>query len=113
MGSDIGIQGAKFILSDIHGEIKNIRDFGISTICEINDFVNSFDEIIDKVSNYSIIDGIFVELFKKAKLFDICLEHLKRSENLSARSLNICIENKLNDLQLSNKNPLLSYFLKE
>ena len=77
--SDIGIQGVKYILSDSHGEIKNIRDFGINTICEINDFVNSFNEIIDKVYNYSPIDGICVEFFKKAKLFDVCIEHLKKS----------------------------------
>jgi len=97
--SDIGIQGVKYILSDLHGEIKNIRDLGISTICEINDFVNSFNEIIDKVYNYSPIDKIFAELFKTAKLFEICIEHLKKDENLSARSLKICVENKINDLQ--------------
>ena len=79
MESDIGIKGTKFILSDMHGEIKNIRDLGINTICEINDFINSFNEIIDKVYDYSKVDGIFVELFKKAKLFEICIEHLKRT----------------------------------
>ena len=57
--------------------IKNIRDLGISTISEINDFINSFNEIIDKIYDYSPIDGICVELFKKAKLFEICIEHLK------------------------------------
>ena len=79
--------------------IKNIRNVGISTICEINDFINSFNEIIDKVYNYSPIDGICVEYFKKANYFEIHIEHLKKVENLSARSLNICVENKLNDLQ--------------
>ena len=97
--SDIGIQGVKFILSDTSKTIKNIRDLGINTICEIHDFINSFDEIIDKVSNYSGIDRIFVKLFKKAKLFEICIEHLKRAENLNPRSIDICVENKLNDLQ--------------
>jgi len=63
----------------MHGEIKNIQDLGISTICEINDFINSFNEIIDKVSNYSPIDKFFVELFKKANYFEICTEHLKIS----------------------------------
>ena len=53
-------------------------------ISEINDFVNSFNEIIDKVDNYSKVDEIFVELFKKAFDFEICIEHLKKDENLSA-----------------------------
>jgi len=44
-----------------------------------NDFVNSINEIIDKVNNYSDIDRIFVKLFKKANDFDICIEHLKIS----------------------------------
>ena len=44
--SDIGIQGVKFILSDSQKTIKNIRDLGINTVCEINDFINSFNEII-------------------------------------------------------------------
>ena len=64
-------------------KIKNIRNVGISTICEINDLVNSFNEIIDKVYNYSKVDGIFVELFKKANYFEIYIEHLKKVENLS------------------------------
>ena len=55
----------------MHGEIENIRDLGINTICEINDFVNSFNKIIDKVYNYSPIDGICVEFFKKAFDFEI------------------------------------------
>ena len=46
---------------------------------EINDFVNSFNEIIDKIFDWSNIDGIFAELFKKAKLFDICINDLKRT----------------------------------
>ena len=83
----------------MHGEIKYIRDLGISTICEINDFVNSFHEIIDKVLIFSDMDKIFVELFKKANDFEICIEHLKRTEKLNPKSLNRCIENKLNDLQ--------------
>jgi len=83
----------------MHCEIKNIRDLGINTICEINDFINSFNEIIDKVYDYSKVDGIFVELFKKANYFEICIEHLKRTEKLNPKSLNRCIENKLNDLQ--------------
>ena len=99
MGSDIGIHGAKLILSNMPGGIINNRNVSINTKSEINDFVNSFDEIIDKVSNYSGIDKIFVELFKKANDFDFCLEHLKIVEKLNARSLNSCIENKLNDLQ--------------
>ena len=44
-----------------------------------NDFVNSFNEIIDQVYDYSKVDGIFVELFKKANYFEICIEHLKIS----------------------------------
>ena len=32
-----------------------------------------------KVFDFSDIDGIFVELFKKANDFEICIEHLKRS----------------------------------
>ena len=99
IGSDIGIQGVKFILSDSPKTIKNIRDLGINTVCEINDFINSFNEIIDKIYNYSDIDGIFVKLFKKAKLFDVCIEHLKSTENVNPRSLNICIENKMQNLQ--------------
>ena len=100
MGSDMGIQGAKFILSNTHKTIKNIRDFDISTICEINDFVNSFDQIIDKVSNYSGIDKFFVKLFKTANYFYFHLEHLKKVEKLNARSLNVCVDNQLNNLQL-------------
>ena len=62
--------------------------------------MNSFDEIIDKVSNYSGIDKFFVKLFKTANDFNFCLEHLKIVEKLNARSLNRCVENKINDLQL-------------
>jgi len=61
------------------GGIISILNVGISIICVINDFINSFNEIIDKVYDYSKVDGIFVELFKKAKLFEICIEHLKRT----------------------------------
>jgi len=43
----------------------------------INDFINSFNEIIDKIYDYSPIDGICVELFKKANYFEIYIEHLK------------------------------------
>ena len=39
-------------------------------------------EIIDKEYNYSKVDGIFVELFKKAKLFEFCIEHFKRSREI-------------------------------
>ena len=63
--------------------IRNIRYVGISIICGINDFVNSLNEIIDKEYNYSSIDKIFVKLFKKAKLFEICIEHIKRTESLN------------------------------
>ena len=77
--SDIGIKGVIYILSNTHKTIKNIQDLGINTICEINDFVNSFNEIIDQVYNCSPIDKLFVEFFKKAKLFDVCIEHLKKS----------------------------------
>ena len=82
MESDIGIQGVKFILSDTPKTIKNIRDLGISTICEINDFINSFNEIIDKVSNYSTIDKFFVKLFKNANFFDFYSDHLKKSRKI-------------------------------
>ena len=100
MGYDIGIQGAKFILSNMPGGIINNRNVSINTLSEINDFVNSFDQIIDKVYNYSTIERFFVKLFKKAKYFDFCLEHLKKVEKLNARSLNICVDNQLNNLQL-------------
>ena len=97
--SDIGIKGIKLILSNTTKTIKNIQDLGISTICEINDFINSFNEIIDKIYNYSDIDGIFVKLFKKAKLFDVCIEHLKSTERLNTRSIDSCVENKMQNLQ--------------
>ena len=97
--SDIGIKGIKLILSNTTKTIKNIQDLGISTICEINDFINSFNEIIDKIYNYSDIDKIFVKLFKKAKLFDVCIEHLKSTERLNTRSIDSCVENKMQDLQ--------------
>ena len=86
-------------MSNTSKTIKNIQDLGISTICEIHDFINSFNKIIDKVFDTASIDKIFVKLFKKAKLFDICIEHLKSTENVNARSLNICVENKMQDLQ--------------
>ena len=60
-------------------KIKNIQNVGISTISQIYDFVNSFNQIIDKVYNYSDIRKFFVKFFKKAKLFEICIEHLKIS----------------------------------
>ena len=70
--------------------IKNSRNVGISTICEMNDFVNSFNEIIDNESNYSTIDGIFVKLFKKANDFDIWHRQFKRSiKNLNR----FCLKN--------------------
>ena len=59
-----------------------------------------WNEIIDKESNYSDIDGIFVKLFKKAKLFDFYLDDLKQVEKLNAKYLNICVDNQLNNLQL-------------
>ena len=99
MGSDMGIQGAKFILSNTHKTIKNIRDIDINTLYEIYDFVKSFDQIIDRVSNCIKVDGIFIKLFKKAKLFDFCLGDLKQVEKLNAKSLNRCVENQLNNLQ--------------
>ena len=64
----------------MHGEIKNIQDLSINTICEINDFINSFNEIIDKVSNYIKVERFFVKFFKKAKFFDVCIEHLKSTK---------------------------------
>ena len=54
----------------------------------MNDFVNSFNEIIDKVSNYSKVDGIFVQLFKKANYFDFSIDDLKEVENL----MRLCCE---------------------
>ena len=57
-----------------------MENVGISLIFEINDVMNSFNEIIDKVYNYFSIRKIFVKLFKTAKLFEICIEHLKRAE---------------------------------
>ena len=68
MESDIGIKGVKFILSNMPGGIINISNVSINTIFEINDFINSINETIDKVYNYSNIDRIFVKLIKKAKL---------------------------------------------
>ena len=59
----------------MYGEIKNIQDLGINTICEINDFINSFNETIDKMFDSAGIDKIFVKLFKKANDFEICIEH--------------------------------------
>jgi len=78
MEPDIGIKRAKFNLSNRPGEIISIRNVSINTISEINDFVISLNEV-DKMYNYSKIDKILVELFKKAKLFEICIEHLKRA----------------------------------
>ena len=49
----------------------------INTKFEMNDFVNSFNKIIDKVSNYSTINKIFAELFKKANYFDFHTNDLK------------------------------------
>ena len=65
----------------------------------INDFVNSLNEIIDKVFDFSDIDKIFVELFKKANYFKIYIEHLKKSENLSAKSQ---INDRVNSLNEKN-----------
>jgi len=84
----------------MHGEIKNIQDLSINTICEINDFINSFNEIIDKVSNYIKVERFFVKLFKKANYFYFHLEHLKQVEKLNAKTLNVCVDNQLNNLQL-------------
>jgi len=56
------------------------KDENLSAICEINDFVNSFNEIIDKVSNYIKVERFFVKFFKKAKFFDVCIEHLKSTK---------------------------------
>ena len=59
-------------------DMDSLREnVGISTICEINDFVNSFNKIVDRESNYSDIDGIFAELFKKANYFDFSIDNLK------------------------------------
>ena len=50
----------------------------------MNDFVNSINKIIDRESNYSNIDKIFAELFKKANDFDFWHRQFKRSiENLN------------------------------
>jgi len=94
------MQGVKFILSDTSKTIENIQDLGINTICEINDFVSSFDEIIDNVSNYIKVERFFVKLFKKANYFYFHLEHLKQVEKLNAKTLNVCVDNQLNSLQL-------------
>ena len=56
------------------------RNVSINTISGMNDFVNSFKEIIEKVSNYSTIARIFVKFFKKANDFEIYIEHFKRAE---------------------------------
>ena len=64
--------------------IRNIQNVGINTISEIYDFIDSFLIIIEKVYNYSPIDKICVELFKKAFDFEICIEHLKRPESLNS-----------------------------
>jgi len=60
------------------GGIKSIQNMSINTKFEMNDFVNSFNKIIDKVSNYSPIDKIFAELFKKANYFDFHTSDLKK-----------------------------------
>jgi len=99
MDSDIGIKEVKFILSNMHGGKISIRNVSINTKFEIHDFVNLFNEIIDKILIFSDIDGIFVKLFKKANYFDFHTSDLKKVENLSTRSLKICVENKINDLQ--------------
>ena len=44
----------------------------------MNDFVNSFNEIIEKIFDYSDIDRFSAELFKKANYFEFCIEHIKR-----------------------------------
>jgi len=44
-------------------------------------FLIHWNGIIDKVFDYSDIDKISVKFFKKAKLFEICIEHLKSTEN--------------------------------
>ena len=82
------------------GEIYHNRNVSINTKSEIYDFVKSFDQIIDKVSNYSDTDKFFVKLFRQAKYFDFCLEHLKQVEKLNAKTLNRCVEYQLNNLQL-------------
>ena len=64
--------------------IISIQNVSISTICKMNDFVNSINKIIDRESNYSNIDKIFAELFKKANDFDFWHRQFKRSiENLN------------------------------
>ena len=66
------------------GRIINIQNVGISTICKMNDFVNSINKIIDRESNYSNTDKNFAELFKKANNFDIWHRQFKRGiENLN------------------------------
>ena len=99
MDSDIGIQGIKFILSNMHGGKISIRNVSINTKFEMNDFVNSFNEIIDKILIFSDIDGIFVKLFKKSNYFDFHTNDLKQVGKLNTKFLNICVENKMNNLQ--------------
>ena len=75
----------------------------------MNDFVNSFNKIVDKESNYSNIDKIFAELFKKANDFDIWHRRFKKSQNLNTKYLNICVGNKINDLQSKVEHTLKTY----
>lgn len=63
MDSDINMQGVKFILSNTETELRNIRNVGVNSISEINDFVDSLKELIETVSSYSDEHDIIVELF--------------------------------------------------
>ena len=91
MDSDIGIQGIKFILSNMPGGKISILNVSINTKFEIHDFVNSFNEIIDKILIFSDIDGIFVKLFKKANYFDFHTSDLKKVEKFKHKiSENMC-----------------------
>ena len=73
------------------GGIISIQNVSINTISEINDFINSFNGIIDKVYNYSPIDKIFAELFKKANYFDFHTSDLKKVEKFKHKiSENMC-----------------------
>ena len=63
MKSDISIQGVIFILCHPESELRNIPNVGVSIISEINDFVNSFMELIDTVSNCPNEEDINIHLF--------------------------------------------------
>ena len=73
------IQNSK-VIWDSHRAFKK-RLSKISSFSDIYDFVISFNEV-DNLYDYSPIDGIFVELFKKANDFDIWHRQFKRSRKI-------------------------------